>query len=91
MMKAIITVSVLLFVALFVGGFSVSFYPFEVRLEHWERTVGFILLFFSMMLFGYSEYMDGYRKGYNKAYEHINGVLEDYKKELEDKDKDADV
>lgn len=90
-MKTIVIIAVLLLFALFVGEFSVSFYPFEMRLEHWERTVGLILLFISMMCFGYSEYLDGYRTGYNKACEQIKGVLEDRKKELEAKDKDAEV
>ena len=90
-MKTIVVIVVLLFFALFVGEFSVCFDPFEIRLEHWERMVGFILLFLSIIFFNYTEYMDGYRKGYDKAYEHIMGVLEEYKKELEAKDKDFDV
>ena len=69
----------------YIGETVISFNPFSIRLQAWDKLLGFILLIISLAFFKFynirTGYSDGYSAGYAKAVSDQTIKIEVYEKE----------
>lgn len=48
---------------LFLGNTTISFNPFQIKIEKWWIPLSYILILAGICLYGWGNFKDGYRKG----------------------------
>ncbi len=83
MKETIFSAAIFLFFLLCVGHFAITLKPFSISMSYWHRSLGFLLLIASFIVFNVGErtkgYKEGLKKGTDMTWEAIHQVIKENK------------
>lgn len=81
MKETIFSAAIFLFFLLCVGHFAITLKPFNISMPYWHRSLGFLLLIASFIIFSVSERTKGYKEGLKKGADMTWEAIEKFAKE----------